>query len=164
MCTCPSLHISSTLTLRLTPFTKQSCPNDTQYVPRIMDTSCVLLCFVVLRYGYIYLKWVRYYCDVIMSTVSSQITSLAIVYSTIYSDADQIIHQSSASLAFLRGTGPVNSPHKWPVTRIMFPFDDVIMITPLAPMECYDCPCHCLWHNTDEYGSIDQTHPPRAII
>ena len=23
--------------------------------------------------------------------------------------------------------GPVNSPHKWPVTRIMFPFDDVIM-------------------------------------
>ena len=24
-------------------------------------------------------------------------------------------------------TGPVNSPHKWPVTRKMFPFDDVIM-------------------------------------
>ena len=23
--------------------------------------------------------------------------------------------------------GPVNSPHKWPVTRRMFPFDDVIM-------------------------------------
>ena len=23
--------------------------------------------------------------------------------------------------------GPVNSPHKWPVTRKMFPFDDVIM-------------------------------------
>ena len=38
-------------------------------------------------------------------------------------------HQSSASLAFLWGIQrrPVNSPHKWPVTRKMFPFDDVIM-------------------------------------
>ena len=36
---------------------------------------------------------------------------------------------SSASLAFVRGIhrGPVNSPHKWPVTGKMFPFDDVIM-------------------------------------
>ena len=39
-------------------------------------------------------------------------------------------HQSSASLAFVRGIhrGPVNSPHKWPVTRKMFPLDDVIMV------------------------------------
>ena len=38
-------------------------------------------------------------------------------------------HQSSASLAFVRGTHrePVNSPHKGPVTRNMFPFDDVIV-------------------------------------
>ena len=38
-------------------------------------------------------------------------------------------HQSSASLAFTRWIyrGPVNSPHKWPVTRKMFPYDDVIM-------------------------------------
>ena len=37
--------------------------------------------------------------------------------------------QSSASLAFVWGShrGPVNSPHKWPVTQKMFPFDDVIM-------------------------------------
>ena len=37
--------------------------------------------------------------------------------------------QSSASLAFVWGIhrGPVNSPHKWPVTRKMFSFDDVIM-------------------------------------
>ena len=37
--------------------------------------------------------------------------------------------QSSASLTFVWGIhqGPVNSPHKWPVTRKMFPFDDVIM-------------------------------------
>ena len=62
-------------------------------------------------------------------TIASQITSLTIVYSTVYSDADQRKYQSSASLAFVRGIhrGPVNSPHKWPVTRKMFPFDDVIM-------------------------------------
>ena len=64
-----------------------------------------------------------------MDTMASQITSLTIVYSTVYSDADQRTHQSSASLAFVRGIhrGPVNSPHKWPVTRKMFPFDDVIV-------------------------------------
>ena len=67
--------------------------------------------------------------DVIMGTIASQITSITIVYSTIYSDADQRKHQSSASLAFVRGIhrGPVNSPHKWPVTWKMFPFDEVIM-------------------------------------
>ena len=66
-----------------------------------------------------------------MGTVASQITSLTIVYITVYSDADQSKHQSSASLAFVWRIhrGPVNSPHKWPVTRKMFPFDDVIMIT-----------------------------------
>ena len=61
--------------------------------------------------------------------MASQITSLTIVYSTLYSDADQRKHQSSVSLAFVRGIhrGPVNSPYKWPVTRKRFPFDDVIM-------------------------------------
>ena len=56
----------------------------------------------------------KHYIDVIMGTIASQITSLAIVYSIFYSDADQRKHQSSASLAFLRGShrGPVNSPHK----------------------------------------------------
>ena len=69
------------------------------------------------------------YNDVIMGAIASQITSLTIVYSIVYSDADQRKHQSSASLAFVWGIhrGPVNSPLKWPVTRKMFPFDDVIM-------------------------------------
>ena len=48
------------------------------------------------------------YGDVIMGAIASQITSLTIVYSTVYSDADQRKHQSSASLAFLH-RGPVNS-------------------------------------------------------
>ena len=70
-----------------------------------------------------------HYNDVTMGAIASQITSLTIVYSIVYSDADQRKHQSSASLAFVRGIhrGPVNSPHTWPVTRKMFPFDDVIM-------------------------------------
>ena len=70
-----------------------------------------------------------HYTDVTMSPMASQITSLIIVYSNVYSGADQRKHQSSASLAFVRRIhrGPVNSPNKWPVTRKMFSFDDVIM-------------------------------------
>ena len=64
-----------------------------------------------------------------MGAIASQITSLTIVYSTVYSDADQRKHQSSVSLAFVRRIhrGPVNFPHKGLVTRKMFLFDDVIM-------------------------------------
>ena len=70
-----------------------------------------------------------HYGDVIMGTMASQTTSLTIVYSTVYSSADQRKQQRSASLAFVRGIhrGPVNSPHKWPVTRKMYSFDDVII-------------------------------------
>ena len=72
----------------------------------------------------------EHYSDVTMGSIASQITSLTIVYSAVYSGADQRKHQSFASLAFVRGIhrGPGNSPHKWPVTRKMFPFDDVIMV------------------------------------
>ena len=67
--------------------------------------------------------------DVIEGALAAQITSLTIVCSTFYSGADQSKHYSSVSLAFVWGIhrGPVNSTHKWPVTRRMFPFDDVIM-------------------------------------
>ena len=70
-----------------------------------------------------------HYSDVIKGTMASQINSLTIVSSTVYAGADQRKHQSSASLAFVRGIHRwlVNSPHRWPVTRKMFPFDDVIM-------------------------------------
>ena len=44
-----------------------------------------------------------HYSDVIMTTIASLITSLAVVYSAVYSDADQRKHQSSASLAFVWG-------------------------------------------------------------
>ena len=81
-------------------------------------------CSVALSHLYM-----PHYNDVIMGAIARQINSPAIVYSAVYSGVDQRKHQSSASLAFVWGIhrGPVNSPHKWPVTRKMFPFDDVIM-------------------------------------
>ena len=55
--------------------------------------------------------------------------SNTVVYSIVYPVAGQRKHESSASLAFVRGIHRwhVNSRHKGPVTRKMFPFDDVIM-------------------------------------
>ena len=65
-----------------------------------------------------------------MIAMSSQITGVSIICSAVCSDADQIKHQSPESLTF-RGIyrWPVDSPHKGPVTRKMFPFDDVITST-----------------------------------
>ena len=60
----------------------------------------VFACF----HGYMYwFPQAPHYIDVIMTTMASQITSLTVVYSTVYSDADQRKHQSSASLAFVWG-------------------------------------------------------------
>ena len=66
-----------------------------------------------------------------MSAMASQITGLSIARSTVGSGADQIKHQNCASLAFVQGIHrlPVNSPHKRPETRKMFPFDDGIMMS-----------------------------------
>ena len=78
---------------------------------------------------YIALYMILHYNDVITSAMASQITSLMIVYSTVYSGTDQIKYQSSASLAFVEGIHwwQVNSPQRGWVTRKMLPFDDVIM-------------------------------------
>ena len=79
-----------------------------------------------------------HYSDVIMSALASQITGVLIVCLNVCSVADQRKHQSSMWLAFVRGIHrwQVNSPHKGPVTRKMFPFDDVIMA----------------WKSSDEMG------------
>ena len=78
-----------------------------------------------------------HYSDVIMGAMASQITNLTTVYSTVYSGADHRKHQSSASLAFVMEIHrwSVNSPHKGPVTRKMFPFDDVIMATSKSKLQ-----------------------------
>ena len=74
-------------------------------------------------------QWWGWWFETQSCPLLSQITSLTIVYSIIYSGANQRKYQSSALLAFVRGIhwSPVNSPHKGPVTQKMFPFDDIIM-------------------------------------
>ena len=71
-----------------------------------------------------------HYNDVIMSAMASQITSVWIVCSIVCPSIDQRKHQSSASLAFVRGIyqWQVISYRERPVTRRKFPFDDVIMV------------------------------------
>ena len=62
-----------------------------------------------------------------MGAIVCQITSVTIVYSTVYSGTDQRKYQNY-------------SPHEEPVKHKMFPFDDVIidgieytLMTPTAP-------------------------------
>ena len=83
----------------------------------------ILFADIIMQY-LIYVSF--HYNDVVMD---SQITSLTFAYWAVYSGAGQRKHQNSASLAFVRGIHrrPVNFPHKWPVTRKMFPFSDVII-------------------------------------
>ena len=71
-----------------------------------------------------------HYSDVMMGAMASQNTGVSVVYSTVCSGADQRKYQSSASLAFVRGIrrSPADSLHQGPITRKMFPFDDVIMV------------------------------------
>ena len=98
--------------------------------------------------------------------MASQITSLTIVYLSIYSGADQRKHESPASLAFVRGIHrwPVNYPHKGPVTRKMFPFDDVIMescheANYVITAGCHNdnLRCHQLRHHDNSWCSVFYT-------
>ena len=134
--------------------------------------TCIL--FNTFRNIYIW-NITNHYIDVMMGGMASQITSLTIVYSAVYSGADQRKHQSPASLAFVRGIHrwPVNSQHKWPVTRKMFPLDDVIMLCLIMmkyvynPHIVYASLCfvvvsnllnlriHCAWSNI-EYHDYKQ--------
>ena len=83
-----------------------------------------------------------------MSKMASQITSLMVVYSTVYPGVDQRKHQGSASLAFVTGIHrwPVNLPHKGLITRKKFPFDDVIMAIPNL---------NTIWHFKKNHLSIN---------
>ena len=101
----------------------------TKFVIHFLSHMNLLLQYVILSPTYNHRLAQNHFSDVIMGMMASQITSLRIVYSSVYSGADQRKHQSSASLAFVRGIHlwPVNSPHKGSVTRKIIPFDDVIM-------------------------------------
>ena len=84
-----------------------------------------------------------YYSDVTMGAMASQIISLPIVNPSVNSGADQRKTSKLRFACFVRGInrGPVNSPHKWPVTRKMFAFDYVIMKCILLIYIIYYCIC-----------------------
>ena len=93
---------------------------------------------------------IKHYSDVIMGVMALKSPA-----SPLFNQgADPRKHQSSASLASVRGIhrGPVNSPHKWPVTRKMLLFDDAII--------GYVCTPHCIWlatliHPKRQVGSLN---------
>ena len=136
-----SIHGETVVILRRGPGGRGNMGKEIHHILRSNDKPSVhniyFSCSIVLKFCIPFdsvaivhcAEFDNHYNDVIMGTIASQITSLTIVYSTVYSDADQRKHQSSTSLAFVRGIhrGPVNSPHKWPVTRKIFSFDDIIM-------------------------------------
>ena len=102
-----------------------------QYVRDVMTRTCSwIYASATQSPQFLPAVHVMHYRDVIISTLASQITGISIVYSTVCTDADQRKYQSSASLVFVRWIHrrPVNSPHKGPVTRKIFQFDDVSMV------------------------------------
>ena len=91
----------------------------------IILTTFPFLCGVFIANIYF---WVKHYGDVIVGAMASQITSLTIVYSTVYSGTDQRNIKAPRHWPLCREfTDDWWIPHKWPVTRKMFAFDDVIM-------------------------------------
>ena len=85
-------------------------------------------------------------------------TSITIFYTTVCLGAEQRKHQSSASLVFVRGIHwwPVNSPHKWPVTRKMFPFDDGVMTIVVQRDACCAVFCSVTQYNATQYENTIQ--------
>ena len=72
-----------------------------------------------------------HYSDVIMSMMASHTTGILVVYWNVCSGADKKNTKAPRHLAFVRGIHrwTVSTPHQGPVTRKMFPFDNVIMYT-----------------------------------
>ena len=102
------------------------CQICTKYLPdpamtKLYDAKCL---------HWSTMNYLTHHNDVIMSAMVFQIIGVSIAYSTVCSGADQRKHQNSVSLAFVREIHrwPANFPHKGPVMRKMFPFDDIIMV------------------------------------
>ena len=101
-----------------------------------------------------------------MGAMASRIANITIVYLTVYTCVVERNHQSSASLAFVRGIHrwPVNSPHQGPVTRKMFSIDDVIMTTHDTVCEFYEG--NCTSYSQPRYlllRNVDRSNPPGNI-
>ena len=101
-----------------------------------------------------------HYDDVTMSKMASEITSVSIVYWNICSNVDQRKRQSSASLAFGGAIHrwPGNYSHKGPVTRKIFPFDDVLMRFrqgPVVPLIGTILLLTCIWNICQRHYTIN---------
>ena len=96
---------------------------------RLIKKKCIIRRELYSQFGYAKIKLHRNdnYDDVIMSAMVSQITSLTIVYSIVYSGANQRKHQSSASPAICAGNSPVTDefPARKPVRRSFDVFFDL---------------------------------------
>ena len=122
--------------------------------------------------------YICHYNDFIMNAMASRITGVSSVCSTVCSGADQRKHQSSASLTFVGGIHrwPVNSPHKWPVTRKIFPFmtyhghrtrhRSTGLAYTLAKSYCQVAPYHpkvtLRWRHNDHAGVSN--HQPHSCL
>ena len=121
------------------------------YLPRYISIN--LRSFVASRRHVLWLvthsfypyHW-GHYNDIMISAMASQITSLTIVHSIVYSFIHACIKENIKSSAW-----PVNSPHERPGTRKFFPFDDVIMVISVPLGQSYDW-----WRNPDEYLRLHQ--------
>ena len=62
--------------------------------------------------------------------------------------------------------GPVNSPHKWPVTRKMFPFDDVIMCSAPSHASLFT-PVETHWNQNSDlsrYAALIWLHDTNTVF
>ena len=87
----------------------------------------------------------RHYSDVIMSTMASQITSLTVVYSTMYLRRRSNKTSKFRVTSLCEGNSQVTGEfpaHKGPVARKMFPFDDASWY----PVVAQDLASHLEWH------------------
>ena len=97
-----------------------------------------------------------------MSAMVSQITSLTIIYSTVYSGADQRKHQSSASLAIVWGIHrwPVNAAHKGPVKPRSHMYCNQSATALRRKNSCNQCN-HCAIKNCRSIGDWSATTIPK---
>ena len=114
-------------------------PNEDNVIHIIRSQNPCCLCLQVIHIMYFSLACLLQ----IRHNERDVVTSLTIVYLTVYSGADPRKHQSSASLDFVRGIrrSPVNSPHRGPVTLKMLPFDGAIMRNILKAGPKMMCQC-----------------------
>ena len=78
----------------------------------VVTNITIVLHITKLLHHQVIQVYFKHYSDVIMSTIASQITGVSIVCSSVCSGVDQRKHQSSASLAFVRGSfnaGAINA-------------------------------------------------------